>query len=98
MWIMENAEKQEWSNITFGLLEYPGGDFRTFSGITPAGEIFSMCYPFYNMPLCVHYYNVKQKSYRRVEIESTRLKTRKQPRDIIRVFAIHDFVENTMWL
>ncbi|CAD5315338.1 unnamed protein product [Arabidopsis thaliana] len=36
MWIMENAEKQEWSNITFGLLEYPGGDFRTFSGITPA--------------------------------------------------------------
>ncbi|XP_020884486.1 F-box protein At1g52495-like [Arabidopsis lyrata subsp. lyrata] len=100
VWIMENAEKQEWSNITFDLLEYPGGDFRTFSGITPAGEIFivqSMCYTCI-MPLYVHYYNVKQKSYRRVEIEGARLKTRKQPRDIIRVFAIHDFVENTMWL
>ncbi|KAG7594982.1 F-box domain [Arabidopsis thaliana x Arabidopsis arenosa] len=95
VWIMENAEKQEWSNITFDLLEYPGGDFRSFSGITPDGEIFivqSMCYTSI-MPLYVHYYNVKQKSYRKVEIEGARLKTRKQ-----RVFAIHDFVENTMWL
>ncbi|KAG7589582.1 F-box associated interaction domain [Arabidopsis suecica] len=98
MWIMENVEKQEWSKITFGLLKYPGGDFSTSSGVTPAGEIFvvqHVWYP-YNMPLYFDYYNMKEKSFRRVEIEGARLEATKQAGGI-RVFAIHDYVENTMW-
>ncbi|KAG7600335.1 F-box associated interaction domain [Arabidopsis suecica] len=62
VWIMENAEKQEWSNITFDLLEYPGGDFRTFSGITPAGEIFIVQIMFLRLPSRFSVYKRRRKT------------------------------------
>lgn len=40
---------------------------------------------------------MKEKSFRRVEIEGARLEATKQAGHSIRVFAIHDYVENTMW-
>ncbi|KAL1216204.1 F-box protein [Cardamine amara subsp. amara] len=102
IWIMEDAKKQEWSNvITFGLPQYEEGDFMASSGVTPDGEIFVVkhktSYP-HGMPLYVYYYNMKQKNFRKVEIEGAQLKTTKHNRYSVRVFPIHDYVENTMWL
>lgn len=45
MWILENAEKQEWSKITFSMPDgnpvfWIEGNDNLSSGVTPAGNIF----------------------------------------------------------
>ncbi|CAH8255417.1 unnamed protein product [Arabidopsis lyrata] len=102
-WVLENAKKQEWSKITFALPVDPlgrlKGCFDGFSGVTPAGEIFVTQYRyFFDKPLYVYYYDMNQNSFRRVEIQGTRLEKIPKYRYSIYVFAIHDHVENTMLL
>ncbi|KAJ4882105.1 cyclin-like protein [Raphanus sativus] len=103
IWIMDDAEKQEWSRTILCLPNYPlkllGADVETFSGATPAGEIYAtQCKYFFDKSLYVYYYDMNQNSFRRIHIEGgVRDKTNKH-RCCVKVFAIHDHVENTMWL
>ncbi|KAJ0229219.1 putative F-box protein [Hirschfeldia incana] len=103
IWIMDDPEKQEWSRTILCLPNYPldllGADVDTFSGATPAGEIYAtQCKYFFDKSLYVYYYDMNQNSFRRVHIEGgVRDKTNKRRR-CVKVFAIHDHVENTMWL
>lgn len=103
IWIMDDAKKQEWSRTILCLPKYPvkllGADVDTFSGATPAGEIYAtQCNYFFDKSLYVYYYDMNQNSFRRVHIEGgVRDKTKKR-RYCVEVFAIHDHVENTMSL
>ncbi|KAJ0229316.1 F-box domain-containing protein [Hirschfeldia incana] len=103
IWIMDDPEKQEWSRTILCLPNYPldlfGGDVDTFTGATPAGEIYAtQCKYYFDKSLYVYYYDMNQNSFRRVHIEGgIRDKTNKR-RCCVEVFAIHDHVENTMWL
>uniref|UniRef100_A0A1J3IYK0 F-box protein n=1 Tax=Noccaea caerulescens TaxID=107243 RepID=A0A1J3IYK0_NOCCA len=105
LWILENAEKQEWSKITLGMpdadpLEMLRCGHSGFSGVTPAGEIFvTEWHYFYHKSVYVYYYDTKQNSFRRVEIQGTSPENIKNPVDgSVCVFPIHDHVENTMCL
>ncbi|XP_033132403.1 F-box protein At1g52495 [Brassica rapa] len=103
IWIMDDAKKQEWSRTILCLPNYPvkllGADVDTFSGATPAGEIYAtQCNYFFNKSLYVYYYDMNQNSFRRVHIEGgVRDKTKKR-RYCVEVFAIHDHVENIVSL
>ncbi|KAG2292125.1 hypothetical protein Bca52824_038794 [Brassica carinata] len=100
---MDDAKKQEWSRTILCLPNYPvkllGADVDTFSGATPAGEIYAtQCNYFFDKSLYGYYYDMNQNSFRRVHIEGgVRDKTKKR-RYCVEVFAIHDHVENTMSL
>ncbi|XP_023644548.1 F-box protein At1g52495 [Capsella rubella] len=103
MWVFENTEKQEWSKITFDLPELPlfclNGDFTGFSGFTPAGEIFVTQYRyFFDKPVYVYYYDMNRNCFRRVEIQGTRPEKITKNPATVKVFGIHDHVENTMLL
>lgn len=96
MWVMENAEKQEWSKTIFCLPEYPLQGLRCprFSGVTLGGEIFILQLIYDpNDPLYVYYYDPEQHSARRTEIQGT------SPRsDSMLIVGVPDHVENTMRL
>ncbi|KAF8049762.1 hypothetical protein N665_2121s0003 [Sinapis alba] len=103
IWIMDDAEKQEWSRTILCLPNYPvmwlGADVDTFSGVTPAGEIYAtQCKYFFDKSLYVYYYDMNQNSFRRVHIEGGVRYKPKKHRYCVEVFAIHDHVENTMSL
>ncbi|KAJ4903092.1 putative F-box protein [Raphanus sativus] len=100
MWVMHDAEKQEWSKIdTFvdmfqGL---PSSDIR-FAGVTnPGGEIVMVHkdYPS-ELALNVYYYDTKQNGLRRSEIQTTRPSETTRPSDQVTVRAVTDHVENIM--
>ncbi|CAA7013720.1 unnamed protein product [Microthlaspi erraticum] len=108
LWVLENAEKQECSKITLGLLDADPLEMLQngqsgFSGVTPAGEIFVTDeWRFYSQklkPAYVYYYDMKQNSFRRLEIQGTSPEDIKNPEDdLVCVFPIHAHVENTMCL
>lgn len=96
MWVMENAEKQEWSNTIFCLPDYPFKGLRChrFSGVTLGGEIFTLQLTYDpDEPFYVYYYNPKQNSFRRIEIQGTR-----PHNDPMLIIGVSDHVENIMCL
>ncbi|KAJ4882104.1 cyclin-like protein [Raphanus sativus] len=103
IWIMDDAGKQEWSRTILCLPNYSvmllGADVDTFSGATPAGEIYAtQCKYFFDKSLYVYYYDMNQNSFRRVHIEGGVPDETKKRRYCVKVFPIHDHVENTVWL
>lgn len=97
LWVMESAEKQEWSNTIFRLPDFTfkGLRFCRFSGVTLGGDIFIVehLYQPYD-PLYVYYYDPKQNSFRRTEIQGTST----PHSDPMIIVGVSDHVENTMCL
>ncbi|WZY89835.1 hypothetical protein YC2023_046570 [Brassica napus] len=97
MWVMQDAEKQEWSKIdTFldMLHGLPNLNMVRFAGVTnPGGEIVIVHKEYLSeLALKVYYYDTKQNGLRRAEIQTTR------PSDQVTIRAVTDHVENIMHL
>ncbi|CAN8237262.1 unnamed protein product [Cochlearia groenlandica] len=101
IWIMDNAEKQEWSKVIFCLPIFPlgilGFGVHKFTGVTPTGEFFVTLLEL-DESFYVYYYDMKRNSFRRLQVQGTTPDQFKHPSCPVYVFAIHDHVENTMWL
>ncbi|CAH8341862.1 unnamed protein product [Eruca vesicaria subsp. sativa] len=101
VWVMQDAEKQEWSKITFldMLHGLPILNIR-FAGVTnPGGEIVLVHEDYLSeFALDVYYYDPKQNGLRRVEIQTTTSLYRVRPSNRVTIWAVTDHVENIMRL
>lgn len=100
LWVMENAEKQEWLNITFFYLLQGLSRWIRFADVTnPGGEIVIVDQNFLNkLEPNVYYYDPKRRIRRRVDIETTKSLGRIRPSDYVAIWAVTDHVENIMCL
>ncbi|KAF8098258.1 hypothetical protein N665_0270s0029 [Sinapis alba] len=101
MWVMQDAEKQEWSKVTFldMLHGLPNLNIK-FAGVTnPGGEIVIVHNGYLSeFALEVYYYDPKQNGLRRAEIQTTTSLYRVRPSDKVTISAVTDHVENIMRL
>ncbi|KAG2308376.1 hypothetical protein Bca52824_028124 [Brassica carinata] len=101
MWVMQDAEKQEWSKITFldMLHGLPKLNIR-FEGVTNhGGEIVIVRKNYLSeFALDVYYYDPKQNGLRRAEIQTTTSLYRVRPLEKVTITAVTDHVENIMHL
>ena len=68
LWVVEDAEKEEWSMSTFHLPEsYVGVDFEVMDTFS-SGEVCLVSKE-WSDPFCLFYYNLEKKSMRSVAIE-----------------------------
>ncbi|ESQ33725.1 hypothetical protein EUTSA_v10009588mg [Eutrema salsugineum] len=72
LWVLEDVEKQEWSNYVYTL---PGNksidlSYASVVGVTAKGEIvLTEKYTFRSKPFFVFYFNPERKTFQRVEIQ-----------------------------
>ncbi|KAJ0260197.1 F-box domain-containing protein [Hirschfeldia incana] len=101
VWVMQDAEKQEWSKVTFSdmLQGLPKFDIR-FAGVTnPGGEIVIVRNDYLSeFALDVYYYDPKHNGLRRAEIQTTTSLYRVRPSEKVIVIAVTDHVENIIRL
>ncbi|CAN6841971.1 unnamed protein product [Brassica oleracea] len=101
MWVMQDAEKQEWSKVTFldMLHGLPSLNIR-FAGVTnPGGEIVLVHKDYLSeLALNVYYYDPKTNGLRRAEIQTTTSLYRIRPSENVTIRAVTDHVENIMRL
>ncbi|XP_010473253.1 PREDICTED: putative F-box protein At5g50220 [Camelina sativa] len=96
MWVMENAEKQEWSKLTFlGMLQGLTSRVRIAKVTPPGGEVVVV----HNVKWSKHasyvyYYDPKRNIPRRVEIQTTISSQRLTPSNHFTVWPVTDHVEN----
>lgn len=101
LWIMESAEKQEWSKIIiFDLLQGLTRWMIRFADVTnPVGEIVIVHQNILNkLKPSVYFYDRNRKIRRGVDIETTTSLGRLRPSDYVAIWAVTDHVENIMYL
>ncbi|CAA7019020.1 unnamed protein product [Microthlaspi erraticum] len=100
MWVMENAEKQEWSKVTFVAMLQDLPKAITFAGVThPGGEMVFVPQAYSNtLASEVYYYDPKRNSSRIAKVQTTTSLLEIEPRDNVRIWAVTDHVENIMHL
>ncbi|CAA7019021.1 unnamed protein product [Microthlaspi erraticum] len=100
MLVMENAEKQEWTKITFVAMLQDLPSRVDFAGVThPGGEIVLVHKTYYSgLASVVYYYDPKRNSRRRAEIQTTTSLFTRNPSVYVRIRAVTDHVENIMRL
>ncbi|KAH0853948.1 hypothetical protein HID58_028361 [Brassica napus] len=95
VWVMENAEKQEWSKIThMAVLQGIPRSMCRFGVTHPGGEIVIVPYFYYYLGSEGYYYNPNINSRRSFVIQSPRL----GGTDLVRIWPVTDPVENIMSL
>jgi len=97
MWVVEDAEKEEWSMNTFHLPESVVGlDFKVMNTFY-TGEICLVPKVLFADHFCLFYYNLERKSMRSVTIEGLPIPELKRLRDDLYVI-ISDHYESFMFL
>ncbi|XP_023633081.1 putative F-box protein At1g32420 isoform X2 [Capsella rubella] len=99
IWVMEDGKKkQEWSKIVF--YEMEGLEDWRVAGVTHGGEIVFVTGSLNTVDtLYVVYYDPTRNSMRDVEVEGTMVEdTESERKHYLRIWAVPNFVENTLRL
>lgn len=102
LWVLEDAERQEWSSIKCALAsmcEYLLGVYVMTHGVNPTGELmvfnpaFKSCKPFY-----VCYYDFNKESTRKVEIRGLKDGDFRRSRGTDKMLCYPGLIENIRFL